>query len=174
MSESEKVKMCPFCEGDVPVQASLCKYCGSSLAKEDAKSSFYATEQDSLSSLYEPPYSAAKKRQDTEQAVDKDYYDAPEFSSEDSEEYTPVEKKPKKSKKAKAKKKKESLQVGALLLMSLGGHLFTLGWILCFFSDHGRVVLEWNSHYWFLYLVFSCPFFYQGWKRLEESTEDSC
>ena len=71
MSELEKVKMCPYCEGSVSLHASSCKYCGSSFSKEESENSFYGTEKDSLASLYEPPYTHKKR---AKQEPERDYY----------------------------------------------------------------------------------------------------
>jgi ribosomal protein L40E len=57
---TEKLKMCPFCEGEIPLEATDCNYCGSSLLKTRRPKPAYPAEE-SLASLYEPPYSPHKR-----------------------------------------------------------------------------------------------------------------
>lgn len=185
MRTKDKGKMCPYCEGTVPIEALDCKYCGSSFAKKATSSSAYQTE-DSLASLYEPPYAPTRKSPvygvpEQEARGASSLHDPLAGQYEEEETYTPRSpprpaKLPRKTpvKRRTSKKKEEeaheqeSMQIGSLLLLSLGGHLFTLAWLLFFFSDHGKLVLEWKSRYWFVYLLISLPLIYKGWKKLAE------
>lgn len=168
MSTKEKVRMCPFCEGSIGVDATECKYCGSSLLK-GAKSSLYQT-QDSLASLYEPPYSPSRKG-NTRLGVSVDHF-AEDNQEEELEnvhlasERVVKTRTPFLEEKSEEEEDSESSHLGALLLLSIGSQLFTLAWLLFFFSDHGKLVLEWKSRYWFIYALCSLPLLYQGWKRL--------
>jgi len=83
---------------------------------------------------------------------DDDYYEEEEMAS--------------KKKKQKVVEEERS-NLGALLLLSIGGVLFTLAWLLFFFSDHGRVILEWKSKFWFAYLLLSIPVLYKGYQELK-------
>jgi hypothetical protein len=51
--------------------------------------------------------------------------------------------------------------------LSCGGMLLTLSFVLYFFSEHGRLVLEWKSRYWSLYLLLGAPMVYYGFKKLK-------
>lgn len=171
--------MCPYCEGSIPLQAQECKYCGSSLVKKARASSAYQTE-DSLASLYEPPYAPAKKTFShgipEQEALTRSYAEEEENTDSLSIRPAPTRRIPKKAKQPSNDSEmlaededEESSQIGSLLLLSLGGHLFTLAWLLFFFSDHGKLVLEWKSRYWFIYFLLSLPLLYKGWKKLSEA-----
>ena len=153
MATKEKVKMCPFCEGTIPVEATECRYCGSSLMKGKERKAPCQSD-DSLAGLYGPPYSPGKTK--VTMGIPTPY-DEDDYEEKEEEE---------KKEEGSEKTKEESKQIGALLLLSIGAHLFTLAWLLFFFSDHGRLVLEWKSRYWFIYLLFALPLIYQGWKKL--------
>ncbi len=186
MRTKDKGKMCPYCEGTVPIDALDCKYCGSSFAKKATSRGAYQTE-DSLASLYEPPYAPTRKSAVhgiPEQEASAPAMHDPMADHYEEEEENPILRSPPRPRKtarrapvkSKASKKKqeedteevESTQIGSLLLLSLGGHLFTLAWLLFFFSDHGKLVLEWKARYWFIYLLISLPLLYHGWKKLSE------
>lgn len=163
MHAKEKVKMCPFCEGSIPLEATECRYCGSALRK-GAKTphAAYQTE-DSLSSMYDPPYTP-KKPGPSPAGV----FHASDINEEEEEaSLRPPSRQPKAKRPPPAEPTaEEATKLGALLLLSIGSTLFTLAWLLFFFSDHGRVTLEWKSRYWPLYLLLSVPLLYQGWKKL--------
>ena len=179
MHTKDKVKMCPYCEGTIAIQATECHYCGSSLVKKGSMASAYQTE-DSLASLYEPPYAPTKKSPvysiPRTEAAPKTVRDPLADQDDELEEYRSISR-PKKILKrgvkpqtregtSDADEEEETTQIGALLLLSLGGHLFTLAWLLFFLSDHGKLVLEWKSRYWFIYFLVSLPLLYKGWKKL--------
>ncbi len=159
MSIKEKVKMCPYCEGNVPYDAEDCRYCGSSFAKGASKArSPYQTE-DSLAGLYDPPYSP-------DRTSSRFGISSPEEPEEKEEEVPKEEKKRPEKVSSEKSDLEEGNKLGSILLLSIGGQLFTLAWLLFFFSDEGRVHLEWKSKYWPLYLLFSAVFLFQGWKKL--------
>lgn len=163
------------------MEALECKYCGSSFVKKATSKSAYQTE-DSLASLYEPPYAPTRKSPvygiPEQEATAPSLHDPMARHYEEdssnlrssSKSRRPLKKSPlmRKGNKTEEEDDEESLQIGSLLLLSLGGHLFTLAWLLFFFSDHGKLVLEWKSKYWFVYLLLSLPLVYKGWKKLTE------
>ncbi len=167
MGLKEKVKMCPFCEGNVPLDAEDCRYCGSSFLKGTPKIRTPYQTEDSLAGLYEPPYSPDRS--------------SSRFGITSPEEREEPEEAPKEEKKIREKVPvakadlDEGNKLGSILLLSIGGWLFTLSWLLFFLSDQGKVSLEWKSKYWPIYLVVSAIFLYQGWKKLStihpESTQ---
>ena len=53
-----------------------------------------------------------------------------------------------------------------ILLLSLGANLLTVGLLQLFFSDNGYLRLEWNSSYWFLYCLGALPLFFFGFKKV--------
>jgi hypothetical protein len=158
MSPKDKVKMCPFCEGSVLIDASDCNYCGSSFAKQTQKKSNLYQQSDSLASLYDPPYS--KDRTSSRFGIRVD-------DSNDEEEVGEKEEVKKQVKQTVKKDADEGHKLGAILLLSMGGQLFTLAWLLFFLSDDGKLSLEWSSKYWPIYLLISFLFIMQGWKKLK-------
>lgn len=147
----EKIKLCPFCEGSVALEAEECRYCGSSLMKVGVKVRAPYQTEESLAGLYDPPYSPERSRLgiETVQEEEEEVVEQPAVRAvikEDAE---------------------EGNRLGAILLLSLGGQLFTLAWLLLFFSDQGRVSLEWASKYWPVYLGLSVVMLYQGWKKVQ-------
>jgi len=151
--------MCPYCEGNVPFDAEECSYCGSSFAKGASKArSPYQTE-DSLAGLYDPPYSP-------DRTSSRFGISSPEEVEEKEEEIPKEEKKRVEKRPSDKSDMEEGNKLGSILLLSIGGQLFTLAWLLFFFSDGGKVELAWKSKYWPLYLLFSGLFLYQGWKKL--------
>lgn len=158
--------MCPHCEGSIPVDATECRYCGSSLIRNKSRKTAYQTE-DSLASLYEPPYAPNKKASKYGIGAESSY----NYQEDEEEEPPPVEKKPRKKVNAITgesleNEEEEKTHIGSLLLLSIGGQLFTLAWLQFFFSDHGILSLEWKSRFWPLYLLASLPFIYHGYKKL--------
>jgi hypothetical protein len=160
MHTKEKVKMCPFCEGTIAASSTECKYCGSSLIKSQKRASAYQTE-DSLASLYDPPY--APNKRPNHYGIPPSHIHTTEYD-DDYEEGEGEE--PPKRKVTDEGEDEEASSLGALLLLSIGGVLFTLAWLLLFFSEHGRLILEWKSRYWFAYLFLSLPLLYKGYKKL--------
>lgn len=166
MGLKEKVKMCPFCEGNVPIEAEDCRYCGSSFIKGSTKARTPYQTEDSLAGLYEPPYSP-------DRSSSRFGISSPE-EREEPEEFLKEEKKIReKASSTKADQKAdpradldEGNKLGSILLLSIGGWLFTLSFLLFFLSDQGKVSLEWKSKYWPIYLLVSTLFLYQGWKKL--------
>jgi hypothetical protein len=167
MTTKEKLKMCPYCEGSITVDATECKYCGSSLIKGAKKARPYQTAE-SLASLYDPPY--APHRKSGQVGVPVANYLLGDEDDEDDDFEEEVKQEPP-SQKEKVAKAQEGNYLGALLLLSIGGVLFTLAWLLFFFSDHGRLVLEWKSRYWPFYLLLSLPLLYKGWTKLNSLSE---
>jgi hypothetical protein len=56
----------------------------------------------------------------------------------------------------------------ALLLLSIAANLATIGLLQLFFSDNGFLRLEWDSSYWFVYLLIALPLFFLGLKKAKK------
>lgn len=158
----EKVKMCPFCEGSVAFDAEECRYCGSSFVKGSPKIRMPYQTEDSLAGLYEPPYSPDRS---------SSRFSVAEPVEKEEEEVLPKETRKKST--PKKEDREETSKLGSILLLSIGGQLFTLAWLLFFFSDQGKVALEWKSSYWPIYLIISGLFLFQGWKKLSVASIQS-
>jgi hypothetical protein len=159
METKEKLKLCPYCDGRVSIEAMQCPYCGEifgeGLAFQKGKGKSRLEEirplDESLASSYEPPYVAKSY---TKPGI-------PNISPRKQKKSTPTpfqeREEPEESKKS----------VWSLLLLSVGAHLFTLGWLIFFFSERGQLILEWKSRYWPIYVLLSLAPLYYGARSLK-------
>ncbi len=149
MESTEKTRLCPYCEGSVPLGSPTCRFCGSAFdnTKTPDKGAFRGR---SAHMDYTPPYSPP-----TENIHESVFY--PE---KDEKMY--------KVKESESTEEEEKGHLIALTLLSCGSMLFTLSMFLFFFSEHGRVVLEWKSRYWSLYMILGAPMLYYGFKKLKQ------
>ncbi len=148
MKPVDRQKICPNCDGRIAYDATQCTYCFAALPSDSSSSKLFnasPSQDNNLSALYTPPYSAkteeAKPASKTPIYSEKDTAIAENTEATDTKTFWP------------------------LLLLSLGGNLFTLGVLQFFFSDHGVMRLEINGSYWFLMLLASLPLIYLGLKR---------
>lgn len=182
MSSAHKQKICWNCEAEVSRDASYCPFCGSDLLSTQEKPSQSHEDpnqilenrgfEESLADLYKPPYalrspstnsgsyssqlnreSEAKKPRISEFTRHED-----EALPEEFEEEPLVRKK---------------LGGGwSLILLSLGSQLFLLGIMMVLFSQEGKLTLEWNSEYWFLYCLLGVAPIYFGIQMLRDSKHE--
>ena len=157
MKTVDKQKICVHCDGRLPLDATQCIYCGAEVKPEAAApktSVLFANQslQDSLASLYTPPYSV--KSPHFSPAVDK--------KRQESAEPPPVKTESIVQKKVP---EEQAQSVMPLLTLLAGAQIFTLGLLQLLFSDEGILRLEWNSQYWFIYCLSALPLFYFGIKR---------
>lgn len=185
-SQKRQQKMCWNCEGAVSAEALYCPYCGSDMQihaetnqkREEelfAQDSFQfsapvtpsvSQEASNLASLYKPPYSPNQRG-----------FGVPNFKEEKAPEqenfYYPSEQViyPKQEEpSSKEALQKTDVGLWPLLFLSIGMNLLTLGLLLFFFSDKGKLILEWNSYYWFVYCILAAPLLMFGWKLLQSNT----
>lgn len=141
MKTVERQKICSNCDGRIPQDAVQCPYCftpqQNSLDNSSSKS-YGAPVQENF--LYSPPYSTPKPPETS-------YSKTPEAQEA-------------------ALKVSEPASFWPILLLTVGGNLFTLGILQFLFSDHGVVHLEINGSYWFLMVLVSLPLFYFGLKNI--------
>ena len=164
MEMTQKKKLCPNCEGNVSYDAIFCPYCRADLSRAAQKPEAQegkSQASESLASLYRPPYLVRESHGYGVPDERESSYEEPQ-----EEEYFEEE-----------KKEPGNRSVWALLLLSVGGNLLTLGLLILFFSEAGRLTLEWKSGTWFLYCFLSAPFLFLGWKCLllkpaPESTQE--
>ncbi len=174
MNDQERQKMCWNCDASVSRDATFCPFCGADLMShaqhehdEEGRGDMFSSKSldESLASLYKPPYSVRdhegygvprndmrKRRHPYESFPRED--EAPLSDEMDDEPL--VEK-----------------RLGGgwpLILLSIGGQLMTLGLLLFFFSSGGKLTLEWNARYWFLYCIASLPILYFGWRMLSDTS----
>lgn len=167
MHTQKQEKICLGCEGTINAQATFCPYCGSDASSEEAGfedhssiSSKSLQDMSNLSSLYKPPYTPNQKG-----------FGVPSYQEQSLSSYEQFET-PSYENQEEGSTEKVEVGLWPLLFLSMGAHLFTLGLILFFFSDRGRLVLEWNSYYWFVYCLLAAPLLMFGWKLLKGSCEN--
>jgi hypothetical protein len=168
MKPVDRQKMCVNCDGRVPFEAIACPYCSADLSKAQEADvtkpdpiSRNQAIQDSLTSLYNPPYKGKKTehvktapRERMERSAPPAHHGgtaaAPGALPRDEEE---------------AKISKGILY--SILGLSLGSILFILGLLQIFFSEAGTLRLEWNTKYWFIYTLAALPLLYFGYRKAD-------
>jgi hypothetical protein len=151
MEQKKRLKMCPHCDGQIDLDALICPYCGRELVmgKKNSEENKNPTDfmsrttpEETSASLYPPPYQP-KIHDPIEQQ----------------EEILPLQE------TAVKQEEKENL-LWPTLLFSFGANLLLLGLFLLFFSKQGELLLRWNGHYWFVYLLLGLPIAVLGYKGL--------
>jgi len=150
MKTNQKVRLCPYCEGSVDIESTHCRFCGASF-EEPVLKIRGGFEETPHSSQYKPPYIPP-----TELLQESVFF--PENKETIKKGFAQEE----------DKEEEEKGHIIALTLLSSGGMLLTLSLLLFFFGEHGRVVLEWKSRYWSLYMILGAPMLYYGSKKLKE------
>jgi len=149
--------MCWNCDGSVSFDSAYCPYCGNDLAQgrseQPSREAKEHKSDDSLASLYKPPYSAKSGESSSQHAYVEEMASHDVFQADHASEEP-------------AMVTESDGGIWPLLFLTLGATLLTLGLILFFFSENGRVVLEWNAHYWFLYCLCSVPMLMMGYRFL--------
>jgi len=164
MKPKDRQKMCSQCDGRIPFEATECPYCNasavSSFVGEASPPQFahHQALQDSLTSPYSPPYPAKRTL----------------FSGQEEKKTTPsyqevAPEKPLNTASAQIaalSEEEEKVGVWSIFAFSSGSLLLLLGLLQLFFSDKGRMHLEWDSSYWFFYCLAALPCLYYGYKKI--------
>lgn len=170
MKQVDKQKLCHHCDGRIPLEASICPYCASDQTpgmRGGQEGPLFKTQslQDSLASLYTPPYSIKNLSTPVEEKREP----SPSLSP-----YKEV-KSPQVASSAlplptteTSEQKAEPNSLWTLLFVMGGTTLFLLGLLQLFLSEGGTVRLEWDSSLWFVYCLFSVPFLFFGIKKIRE------
>lgn len=173
----EKEKMCISCEGRIPLSADVCPYCATHQVQQPEQNSFQTpifqsqSLEDSLTSLYMPPYQGKRPRFDA--PIEEESF--PTTSTMDYQQemplYKEVTEKPQLDPLAGATThEEETPQKSSFVPMTLllgGAHFAVIGLMQLFFSKNGILRLEWNANYWFFYFLVSAPLFYFGAKKIK-------
>ncbi len=178
MNSKDRQKMCSSCDGRIPLDAGVCPYCaseqrGASAPISSTKELHHQSLQDSLTSLYSPPYAGKNSGFMSNEKKEVPNSSKPEPLSDPMAEKRfnnssvamgvptiPVDA----SEDQQMESNKSSFW--PILLLSIGGNLLTLGLLQLFFSDGGYLRLEWNSSYWFVYCLAAAPLFFFGFKKV--------
>lgn len=188
MKQVDRTKVCWSCEADVSHQATYCPFCGTDLLTSSVESTKTSapsqdkkfvdqTLQESLASLYKPPYSVRNRqglgvpdeREETPFKEAEPQEENPLFQSyEQMEIKDPVTLLP----PVQHTELVEEVvtrrgNILPLLFLMIGAHLCMLGVLLLFCSKDGIVTLQWSSRFWFLYCLISIPLFYFGGRMLK-------
>jgi len=187
MKQADRTKVCWNCKADAGCDATYCPFCGTDLltssiekenlpTKDDHKFS-NQTLQESLASLYKPPYSVRNQhgfgipdeRQETSYIDIETKKEEPlfeEYEKQDTQKGSVLKEKERQN----TQEREEEVKRGAvfpLLFLMIGTHFLLLGTLLLFCSKNGKVTLEWNNRFWFLYCFISIPLLYFGGKKLK-------
>jgi len=187
MRQVDRTKICWNCEADVSCEVTYCPFCGTDLLPASFEASSPSAKQDvnfsekrlqeSLASLYKPPYSV-RNRQGLGVPDEREELSFTRTEpSKGNPLFHPYEQEGGQQKLIKQEelKKNETPKKGAilpLLFFMVGAHLFILGMLLLFCSRDGVVTLEWTSHFWFVYCLVGSPFLYFGVRMLKNDTEE--
>lgn len=175
MKTSEKQKMCPNCEGRIALEAEVCPFCAQEQIVQKENNAFQAplfqnqSLQDSLTSLYTPPYSG--KRPLFSQDLKKE---TPTFKENAMYKNVTDEKfqDPMKAISAAAandiETQEEESSLWSTVLMVAASNFLVLGLLQLFFSENGLLKLEWDGSYWFIYCLLALPLFYLGIKKMKK------
>ena len=181
MKQLDRTKGCWNCEADVSYEATYCPFCGTDLLNSSSDATNQGSSQDtkfadqtiqeSLASLYKPPYSVRNRQglgvpDEREESTFKEAEPPKEESlfqsyeqAEAQQEIVPEEKEVEVTKRG---------SILPLLFLMMGAHFFVLGTLLLFCSKEGVVTLEWSGRFWFVYCLIGLPLLYFG-KRLLRS-----
>ena len=167
MKPVDRQKMCMNCDGRVPVEATTCPYCSVDLLTQQTEKSDPISRnqaiQDSLTSLYSPPYKG-KKTVDLKPNVGERIERVAPIAHHGGTAALP----------GALPRGEEEGKVGknvlfSIVALSLGSILFILGLLQIFFSDSGTLRLEWSTKYWFIYLFLALPLLYYGYRKADEN-----
>jgi len=171
MKTPDKEKICINCEGRIPQNIEQCTYCGVD-QKSAQRAPIFQNQslEDSLASLYTPPYQAKRPQfvqpQEPQEQPAQQQHAAP-FYQEPSET---VQMDPLLGSAALEEEEvapAKSALLPTILLFS-GANVLFLGLMQLFFSKNGVLRLEWNAHYWFLYCIFAVPCLFLGYRKFKE------
>lgn len=166
MKQADRQKMCMNCDGRVPFDAASCPYCSADVSKIQEERidpvSRNQAIQDSLTSLYSPPYKGKKTEQ--VKTTLRERADRSPIAHHGGTAAAP----------GALPRDEEETKIGknvlfSILGLSLGSILFILGLLQIFFSDSGMLRLEWSTKYWFIYTLAALPLLYYGYRKADTS-----
>jgi len=186
-SQKRQQKTCWHCDGNISTEALYCPYCGSDVGAHSLGKSFSepketplfpsqegSQEKVNIASLYKPPYSPNHRGfgvpsfQESVPPATEEFY----YTQTPHQTLYPQDQQEEKPQTPEAAQKTEA-GLWPLLFLSIGMNLLTIGLLLFFFSDRGKLILEWNSYYWFVYCIFATPLLMFGWKLLQSNHYES-
>ncbi|MBI2742798.1 MAG: hypothetical protein HYX48_02650 [Chlamydiales bacterium] len=168
MKPTDRQKVCANCDGRISYDSTICTYCGAEVAETDtAQMQLFKHQalQESLTSLYSPPYSkkAAEAQTETPEPVKKRVETFKEVKTVTAGlGATTMQINNSEGEAHEAQSQSGLLPI---LFLSIGSNLCLLGLLQFFFSEGGFLKLEWDASYWFIYCLISLPLIYFGMKK---------
>lgn len=157
MKPKKRQKLCHNCEGEMDLDVIVCPFCAADLREEKPElkrpsynPSFLQANQQTNQSLYPSSYSS-KPKEGEQEAVEEP--EMPETVAT-----SPTERSESETKNI----------FGPTIFFTLGVQLFLFGFLMLLFSHKGVVILKWDAHYWFGYVLVSLPFLYFGYKSVSK------
>lgn len=174
MKPVDKQKMCPHCEGRIAYEAEICPYCAQEQANEKAFQSqtpLFQNQslQDSLTSLYTPPYSGKRPlfTQSEPQSTTPFKENSMYKNVTDEKFQDPLKAFGAAASIPETEQKEGESSLWPTVFMVAASNFFILGLLQLFFSEEGLLKLEWDGSYWFIYCLISLPLFYLGVKKMK-------
>lgn len=167
MKPSDRQKMCSQCDGRIPIEAQECPYCSAEQLEQPPEQDLFSNHQSlqaSLTSLYSPPYGA--KHPGTSIASVQPVPPAPTYK-EVPKAPAQMPQMPQEAVIAAEETAEAKSYFWPILVLSLAANFLVLGMLQCFFSENGKLTMEWDSNYWFIYLLLCVPLFFFGYKKLK-------
>ncbi len=156
MKLTERQKMCTSCEGRIAIDALVCPYC----AADQGSASQHQSIQQSLSSLYPPPYAAKNTGPKSVHSKPQEPMPEKRFQQTTSSGIPNIH-----LDQSTEQQAEDKSSFWPLLLLSIGANLLVIGLLQLFFSNEGLLTLEWDSSYWFVYCLGALPLCYFGYKK---------
>ncbi|MCB1110814.1 MAG: hypothetical protein KDK64_07510 [Chlamydiia bacterium] len=191
MKQVDRAKVCWNCEADVSYQATYCPFCGTDLLTSSGEPSQpsapsqdkkFADQslQESLASLYKPPYSIRNRQglgvpdereettfQEVEPPKENPLFQSYEQMALEEQELIAPPHPDTLSNEEEVITRRGSIL--PLLFLMIGSHLLMLGVLILFCAKEGVVTLQWSSRFWFLYMLVGAPLVYLGGRILRRA-----
>lgn len=162
-----KKKLCWNCDGNVPLKAEHCPYCGVYIEQTtEVEEDEDDLEQDGA---HAPPYTLSGGR-----ATNGEIPASPYAAPKKPKPAAPAPKAPKSKVQESVAPAPTIQSVIIPLLLLISGSVFALfGLVLFLFSDNGLFILKWNGDHWPAYLVVGSLLLLGGWRlvgKLDDAT----
>ncbi|MCF7806737.1 MAG: hypothetical protein K9M07_02040 [Simkaniaceae bacterium] len=157
----ERTKLCQFCEGDVPLDAQECPFCGQLLSEPIASPDDEPPAASSFANRYDPPYAPdiKLKRSHPQTNVSDPFAEHKAEFERNVKQANP---------KAPLQSQEGKMHLASIFLLTIGAQLLTIGLLILFFSTDGELTLQWKSKYWYIYSLLALPLLFFGRRSLRK------
>jgi hypothetical protein len=167
--------MCISCEGRIPLDAEVCPFCAThQMVQNSFQAPIFQNQslEDSLTSLYTPPYQGKQPQFHTtpqeepmrENAMNTD---PPHYKAVSGRQIMD----PLMGATVEDEKEKPKGSIWPILLLLAGVNFSIIGLMQLFFSKDGVLTLEWNANWWFFYCLIGIPLLYFGFKKAKDFSD---